>query len=272
MGLADDTQECRHRFSSYRMQSGLSISGCAPSLLVAGAGRWRLLTFYWAEYYGSGILPPQDWPYKTWLAMIHTHENTGIPSPREVARLLQTAKEKMPHARVTIGRLSDFHDLLVKEDPKLPVITGDMPDTWIHGYLSDPRETRICKHLAETYNTEILNAQLAHWGAGVRNIGPYIDEAIEGMVLYEEHTFGAALSHGNQHKWTIGDEFKINKSLGHYGFLEGTWTEKSNRIRRARRLIVPLMHQQLKQLAALSASPERESSCITRCPGKGAAR
>jgi hypothetical protein len=35
----------------------------------------RLLTLYWAEYYGSGILPPEGWPHKTWLAMIHTHEN-----------------------------------------------------------------------------------------------------------------------------------------------------------------------------------------------------
>ena len=44
----------------------------------------RLLTFNWAEYYGSGIMPPKDWKYKTWLAMIHTHENTGAPSPRKL--------------------------------------------------------------------------------------------------------------------------------------------------------------------------------------------
>lgn len=29
--------------------------------------------------YGSGVLSPANWPYKTWLAMIHTHENTGAP-------------------------------------------------------------------------------------------------------------------------------------------------------------------------------------------------
>ena len=64
----------------------------------------RLLTLYWAEYYGSGILPPKDWPHKTWLAMIHTHENTGAPSPEEVATLLEEAKEKMPHVNIKIGR------------------------------------------------------------------------------------------------------------------------------------------------------------------------
>ena len=211
----------------------------------------RLLTFYWSEYYGSGILPSQDWPHKTWLAMIHTHENTGAPPPEEVAELLKLARDEMPGVNIRIGRLSDFYDLLMKEDPDLPVVTGDMPDTWIHGYLSNPRETRLSKHLQrETYDTEILHAHLKLWGIGDKPIGSYIEEAVENMILYDEHTFGAAMSHGNQHKWTYGDEFRIHKTLGHYKYLEGTWIEKGNRIRNAEKIIVPLMNQQLKKLAS----------------------
>ncbi len=211
----------------------------------------RLLTFYWSEYYGSGILPPEDWPHKTWLAMIHTHENTGAPSPEEVAELLKLAKEKMPEVNVRIGRLSDFYDLLMKEEPTLPIVIGDMPDTWIHGYMSKPRETKLSKHLQrETYNTEILNSQLNLWGVNVNDIGSYIDDAVENMILYDEHTFGAAMTHADQHKWTYNDEFKINKSLGNYDFIEGTWMEKGNRIRDAEKIIHPLMKQQLKKLAS----------------------
>jgi len=211
----------------------------------------RLLTFYWSEYYGSGILPPEDWPHKTWLAMIHTHENTGAPSPEEVAELLKLAKEEMSGVNVKIGRLSDFYDLLMKESPELPVIKGDMPDTWIHGYMSKPRETKLSKHLQrETFNTEILNAQMKLWGVNVNNIGTYIDDAVENMILYDEHTFGAAMTHADQHKWTYNDEFRINKSLGFYDFIEGTWIEKGNRIRNAEKIIVPLMKQQLKKLAS----------------------
>ncbi len=211
----------------------------------------KLLTFYWAEYYGSGILPPENWPHKTWLAMIHTHENTGAPSPDEVAELLLTAKEALPDVNVKIGRLSDFYDLLMKENPELPVVKGDMPDTWIHGYMSMPRETRISKFLQrETYNTEALNAQLIEWGMSDHSIESYITDAVENMILFDEHTFGAAMSHGNQHKWTYNDEFKINKSLGNYSYIEGTWTEKGNRIRAAEKIIVPLMKHQLTQLAS----------------------
>ena len=211
----------------------------------------KLLTLYWAEYYGSGILPPKDWPHKTWLAMIHTHENTGAPSPEEVAELLKTAKEEMPNVNVKIGRLSDFYDLLMKENPNLPVVTGDMPDTWIHGYMSMPRETRISKFLQrETYNTEILNSQMIEWGMSDNSVEKYISDAVENMILYDEHTFGAAMTHADQHKWTYNDEFKINKSLGNYSFIEGTWNEKGNRVRNAEKIVVPLMKHQLIQLAS----------------------
>lgn len=211
----------------------------------------RLLTFYWAEYYGSGILPPEDWPHKTWLAMIHTHENTGAPDPEEVAELLKTAREEMPGVNIRIGRLSDFHDLLVKEKPDLPVITGDMPDTWIHGYMSNPRETGLSKQLQrETYNTEILNSQLRWWGTNTRPISGHIEDAVEQMLLYDEHTFGAAMSHGNQHRWTFEDEFRINKSLGNYDYIEGTWVEKRMRIRNAEKIVMPLMKEELKTLAS----------------------
>jgi len=43
------------------------------------------------------------------------------------------------------------------------------------------------------------------------SIEKYIDDAVENMILFDEHTFGAAMSHGDQHKWTYNDEFKINK-------------------------------------------------------------
>jgi hypothetical protein len=211
----------------------------------------KLLTFYWAQYYGSGILPPKDWPHKTWLAMIHTHENTGAPSPEEVAELLRSAKEEMPAVNIKIGRLSDFYDLLMKEDPKIPVIAGDMPDTWIHGYLSKPRETKLSKSLQrETFNTEILNTQLNQW-AGIENrIDTYIQKTAENIMLYDEHTFGIALSHGNQHRWTWDDEFKINKSLGYYDYLETSWLEKANRIHTAERILVPVKNRTLKNLAS----------------------
>ena len=133
----------------------------------------RLLTFNWAEYYGSGVLPPANWPYKTWLAMIHTHENTGAPKPEEVAAVLKEAREKLPNAKIRIGQLEDFYDALMKENPELPVIRGDMPDTWIHGYMSMPSEVKKNKSLQRSiYVEEALNTQLRQWGVEAEPVIP----------------------------------------------------------------------------------------------------
>lgn len=211
----------------------------------------KLMTFYWSEYYGSGILPPKNWPYKTWLAMIHTHENTGSPSPEDVAKLLKETKKKLPNVNIKMGRLSDFYDKIMEEGPDLPVVEGDMPDTWIHGYMSNPIETKLSKNLQrKTFQVETLGTMLEQWGIASDSGRQLLQPAMENMLLYDEHTFGAAMSHGNQQKWTYQDDFKINKSLGYYDYLESTWVEKRNRIRKAQKIVEPLLRAQLKQLAA----------------------
>jgi hypothetical protein len=183
--------------------------------------------------------------------MIHTHENSGAPTPAQVAELLKTAKEKMPGVNIKIGQLSDFYDLLIKENPQLPVITGDMPDTWIHGYMSMPRELKASKHLQrETYNCEILNTLTNLWWDKNNSVATHINRAVENMLLFDEHTFGAAMTHGDQQNWKYNDDFKIQKSLGNYDYLEGTWREKGNRIWNAEKIIHPLLKRQMKNLAA----------------------
>ena len=81
----------------------------------------RLLTMYTAEGYGTGLMPPADWPCKTWLALIHTGDNHGPPNPKEVKDLLEEAKRKLPGVKVRIGRLSDFADAIRAEKAELPI-------------------------------------------------------------------------------------------------------------------------------------------------------
>lgn len=228
-----------------------SVSPELPTLFWwEGPDGSRLLTFNWAEYYGSGVLPPKGWKYKTWLAMIHTHENTGAPKPEDVAAVLAEAHQKAPGAKVRIGQLEDFYDALMKENPDLPVVRGDMPDTWIHGYMSMPREVKINKSMQRViYNEEALNTQLKNWNCVAEPVKPYVDKAIEQSVLFDEHTFGLAFSHGHQGTWKYGDAFVKERALGNYDFIEESWYEKGNRAHRSKQLIVPSLGKDLKNLA-----------------------
>ena len=103
----------------------------------------RLLTSY-SEQYGTQLLPPPDWPYRTWLAMIMTGDNHGPPTTDEVDHLLQQAAKEMPGVKINFGRLEDFYDAIMAEkNDHIPVVRGDMPDTWIHGFEAFPAETKL---------------------------------------------------------------------------------------------------------------------------------
>ncbi|MGN0213582.1 MAG: hypothetical protein ACI4AH_02095, partial [Muribaculaceae bacterium] len=229
-----------------------SISPNVPTLFWwEGPDGSRLLTFNWAEYYGSGVMPPKNWKHKTWLAMIHTHENTGAPTAAEVQAVLKEAHEKAPNARVRIGRLEDFYDLLMKENPQLPVVRGDMPDTWIHGYMSMPREVKINKKMQRViFNEETLNTLLNDWTGASQSISRYVDRAVEQSMLFDEHTFGLALSHGHCGMWEYGDDFIKQRANGAYDFIEQSWYEKGYHTHAAQFAVVPSLRRDLQALAA----------------------
>lgn len=166
--------------------------------------------------------------------MIHTHENTGAPTPEDVAAVLKEAREKAPNARIRIGQLEDFYDALMKENPSLPVVKGDMPDTWIHGYMSMPKEVKINKAMQRViYNTETLNSLLKQWDITPEPVEPYVEKAIEQSLLFDEHTFGLAMSHGHQDFWKYGDDFTVSRAQGLYDFIETSWNEKGSRAHRS---------------------------------------
>ena len=78
----------------------------------------RVLMRY-SPNYGTQLEPDPGWPYRTWLAVLHTGDNHGPPQPEEVKRLLARAAREYPGVRS--GRAeSDFYDAIVREAPDLP--------------------------------------------------------------------------------------------------------------------------------------------------------
>ena len=106
----------------------------------------KLLTCY-SQQYGTELMPPADWPYHTWLALIMAGDNHGPPTAKMVNDLLKQAREELPGVKIKFGRLEDFYDAIAAEkDAKIPVVRGDMPDTWLHGLGSMPEATAIGMH------------------------------------------------------------------------------------------------------------------------------
>lgn len=214
----------------------------------------RLLTMYSAAGYGTGLVPPDDWPHKTWLALIHTGDNHGPPTPAEVSALLEEAARKLPNVRVHIGRLSDFADALLSEKPDLPVIRGDMPDTWIHGPMCDPtgaRQARLLRPLISA--TAALDTELRVWGVPGSDASAALSRAAEDSLLYGEHTWGGALYWVTQYsagkRLPYGDEWRQLRAQGKYDRLEASWEEHTSYIRNADRALTPTLNRALQSLA-----------------------
>ncbi|MEI2726203.1 MAG: hypothetical protein V9H26_22620 [Verrucomicrobiota bacterium] len=209
---------------------------------------------YSAQQYGTGLASPKDWPYRTWLALIHTGDNHGPPTPEEVKKLLEQAKQELPGVKVRIGRLSDFSDAILAEKPELPIVRGDMPDTWIHGPMSDPQGAKLARNLRPAITTaELLNTMLGTWGVKTPDINDTVAKAYEQSLLYGEHTWGGSQSwitgYGKDTKWNYGDTWRAERAAGRFKRLESSWVEHTAYIENAQRLIQPVLDSQMRTLA-----------------------
>ena len=209
----------------------------------------RVLTMYGMGGYGSSLTPPETWPYNAWLSLMHTGDNAGPPSGAGVAVMVKKALQEMPDADIKLGRMSDFYDALMEEDPDIPVVRGDMPDTWIQGVMSMPLETKLARKIRPMAGfLQAVNTHLAAWNVRVPDLRQTLENAYEQSVLYGEHTWGWATEFFGQRfeqEWQRVYAAKKYK----YKMAERTWVEHGDYMRRTQSLIEPEMENHLKSLA-----------------------
>ncbi|WP_316789393.1 glycoside hydrolase family 38 C-terminal domain-containing protein [Pedobacter frigoris] len=217
-----------------------------------GPDKSKLMTFYYGEYYGTSPAPPKDWPHKTWLAIIQTNDNQGAPTYEEYRASIKEIEKLNPGAKVRVGSMADFYNTIIKENPKLTTVKGDMPDTWIHGYMSMPREMKSSRVLSKsTLNLEAFSTLSSIWGRKPEEpIHTIVDQSVENINLFDEHTWGLAMSHGHSGYWAYGKEFEKLRAKGYYDDIEYSWKEKGNYITASEKLILPTFSRELKRLAA----------------------
>lgn len=193
---------------------------------------------------GENLIPAKDWPYKIWPAILVTSDNSGPPSANQIKAMFEEVKMKMPGVNVHMGTMDDFYDAIMKENLTLPVVKEAMPDTWIHGIMSDPkgislfRETRSLVTAAEG-----LNTQLKIWGIEMPSVSKDIAEVYEKMALYGEHTWGGAM-HINSYGKAFND-----LSPDTYKDLEASWEDKTDYVRDASKIVKRITNVNMNSLS-----------------------
>ena len=152
----------------------------------------RLLTMY-SPSYGSTLAPPKDWPYPVWLYLHMTYDNEGPPSPQTLQTDLNLFKDKFPGATVKVGRLEDFAKAILAAKIPIPEVRGDMPDQWVHGPASAPKNWEFAaRGRAALSAAQTLATLNRSWGVAAPDPQAQIARGCEQSLLLSEHTWGAA--------------------------------------------------------------------------------
>jgi hypothetical protein len=226
---------------------GCSHPEVPPLYWWEGPDGSRVLTVLSAAY-GTDLCPPRNWPHKTWLCMWMTGDNHGPPNAEEVGRLFARARRELPGVRVRFGRMSDFAAAIMRENPALPVVRGDMPDTWIHGIGSMPIETQLAHATRPRIAAlESLDTLLGAWGVRTPSAGEAVGEAYENTLLFGEHTWGPDVP--RYAGYCYGDQWRNKLAAGGYRFLLEGFDQKRAYARRAAALVDPAIAQRMAALA-----------------------
>lgn len=148
----------------------------------------RLLTYYSKGGYGSDLVPPKDWEYPYWLAMLQTLDNLGAQNTDYLKEMFERAKRELPGVEISIGTLEEFGKAMIESGADIPVIRGDLADTWIRGVGAAPQgvaKLRRLRAMAEGVQAACVLTEASAVGQGEM----LLDRAYEKLLLFAEHTW-----------------------------------------------------------------------------------
>lgn len=132
---------------------GLNTAAALPD--VPGCFLWKFggseVVVIYSDGYGSDFTCPH---IDKVLCLDHTADNSGLRSRASVLARFSRLQRKYPGYNVRAGRLDDIAEDLWQVRGKLPVVEGEIGDTWIHGAASDPYKTaalRVMCNLGEKW-------------------------------------------------------------------------------------------------------------------------
>lgn len=113
----------------------------------------------------------------------HTLDNRGASGAEAVRARFEAIQKKYPGAQVAAGRLDDFAEMIWQAKDRLPVVTAEIGDTWIHGAASDPYKTAGLRTLIRLKNEWLADGRLAQTDAAYEQLADH-------LLCAAEHTWG----------------------------------------------------------------------------------
>lgn len=159
--------------SVFRWRDG-AATGCDP------AAPPTLTVVYGTGGYGSHqVLAGTGTAVVVWAS----GDNDGPPSAEEVLRTWDELRSVYPGAELRAASLDDVAAAVRPVADRLPVLTGEIGDTWIHGIASDPPKVAAFRETCRRRRRWIETGAVAE-------DDPVLQRASTELLLVAEHTWG----------------------------------------------------------------------------------
>jgi hypothetical protein len=186
-----------------------------PIFLWKNADGASLVTMYHHGYGGVARVPGSDLA----LAIIVRGDNSGPHKPAEIAKIYSDLGNCFPNAQICAANLTDVAHAVQPYRNNLPIITGEIGDTWIYGIASDPLKVARYREVARLRQNWLAQRKFHE--------GDTTDVTLLRRVLLEaEHTWGT-----DTKKWLDFDHY-TPRDLAYmlhtknYEVVQFSWDEK----------------------------------------------
>jgi hypothetical protein len=139
----------------------------------------RLLVMYQRGAYGAAVTVEG---LDDAIAFAHTNDNMGPQTPDEVIHAYADLQKRFPDATIHASTMDAFAEPLLTVESQLPVITGEMGDTWIHGVGTDPK--KVARYRA------LLRLRSKWLGDKIPAPDEPLHRFSRKLMLVPEHTWG----------------------------------------------------------------------------------
>lgn len=150
-----------------------------PNLFLWKFGGAEVVVIYSDGYGGMFSSPLTD----KILYLDNAADNYGVRKPSAILRRFRRFQKQYPDYTIRAGRLDDIAENLWAVRDKLPVITDEIGDTWIHGAASDPYKTAALRTLNRLKQKWLAQGDIVRDSDAYRKFS-------DALLCITEHTWG----------------------------------------------------------------------------------
>lgn len=159
--------------------NGASALCKVPPCFLWKCGKYEVIVIYSGDYGGAF----KSDLVEEILYFDHTLDNRGTPSPAEITEKLRKIENEFPGYTAEAGTLDEFADIIWEQRSKLPVVTSELGDTWIHGAAADPFKSAALRELIRLKDDWLRNGEMKRGSAEYIRFTDY-------LLCVAEHTCG----------------------------------------------------------------------------------